>query len=171
MTTEIQVTRNQITAVMAQAATPMAANRAIESMLKQLVRLEPEWTKGDLTDNRRISYTVMGSKEKTSQAMALLSSTMIPATGVNLGIELDRLQSLTKQRAMVPRAQAMQTVAVLEELSNVPADMAVYALRAWIHQPDKSKAMWFPSWAELEEFFYEALQDRVLMLKACDVGD
>lgn len=93
---------------------------------------------------------------------------MIPATGTNLGDELDRLQALTKQRAMAPRAQAMQIVAMLDELSQVPADMAIYAMRSWIHQPDKLKAMWFPAWAELEELFYEALEDRKLMLKACE---
>ena len=103
--------------------------------------------------------------------MALLSSTMIPATGADLGIEIDRLQAVTKQRAMTPRAQAMQTVVMLEELSQVPADLAIYAMRAWPHRRNHSKpedATWFPGLGELEKFFDEALQDRELMLKACE---
>ncbi len=96
---------------------------------------------------------------------------MTPAIGTTLGDELARLEALTKQREKSPQARAMQVVAMLEELSVIPADMAVYALRAWIHQPDKSKAMWFPAWAELEEFFIDALEDRVLMIKACEMSD
>ncbi|MCK5218088.1 hypothetical protein KAR10_01115, partial [bacterium] len=165
---QLITTQNQVTAVMAQAETPMAANRAIKSLVKQLVRLEPEWTQGDLSNHSPIGYRMMGIPEQISKAMGLISSTMIPATGANLGIELERLEAMTKQRAMTPKAQAMQRTYMLEELMNVPADLAIYAMRAWIHQPDKSKAMWFPAWAELEEFFEDALQDRVLMLRACE---
>jgi len=102
------------------------------------------------------------------KAKALLLTTMTPALGKVLGYELDRLQSITKQRQMPPEAAAMQLGTMLEELKMVPADIAISALRGWVHQEDKRKAMFFPAYAELIESFGYEFEERRLMLAACE---
>ena len=93
---------------------------------------------------------------------------MTPASGEVLGFELERLEALTKQREKSPEAKAMQAGCMLEELSKIPADIAVSALRGWIHQQDTRKAMFFPAYAELKELFGYEFEERRLMLAACE---
>jgi hypothetical protein len=53
----------------------------------------------------------------------------------------------------------------LEQLTAIPGDLALYAIRNWTRQGGE-QAKWFPSWAELVELIEDALHDRELMMEA-----
>ena len=96
---------------------------------------------------------------------------MTPASGDDLGDALDYLESITKQRKMTDAAMNMQKFAMLQELKKLPADIAMGALKAWPHRrnhEDPEDAKWFPAFPELEKFFEIELEERRLMLAACE---
>ncbi len=81
--------------------------------------------------------------------------------------ELTELSVLTKQKNRDDVEIKLQIKVYINKLSGIPADMALYAIRKWPEQ-NNDNAKWWPAWAELKALFNDALEDRKLMLKACE---
>lgn len=81
--------------------------------------------------------------------------------------ELTELSVITKQKNRDDVEIKLQIQVYIKKLSTIPADMAIHAIRSWPEQntPD---AKWWPSWSELKALFSDALEDRKLMIKACE---
>jgi len=129
----------------------------IMALLPPALKLEPNFH-GPLDDPSITSFTVTG--EGTTEAIAALEATMIPAPANLLAQELAKLAMLTKQKDRGIENKLLVT-AYMEKLSRFPADAVLWAIRGW---PDES--MWFPSWYELKERIESRTSERVLMLEA-----
>lgn len=143
------------------AASPWEANRAIRSLTSQWTWLAEY---GSLTNDTPIRYRFKGDGETARQAMTTL---MRPADSDVLARELVNLAAVTKRRADSPSDTKLMIAAYLDLLSDVPADLALWALRMWPKQKTDA-AKWFPAWAELRGLIDDALTDRRRMMDAIE---
>lgn len=109
-------------------------------------------------DHRPVRFEFDGDR---GAARREVEREMAPADVEVIAQELSKLAMLTKRRQGEESGTRLLIAAYLERLSEVPADMALYALK---EAPNRSP--WFPSWHELYALFEDALHERKLMLEA-----
>jgi hypothetical protein len=105
-----------------------------------------------------VGFDLVGDPDPVRLALA---EAMRPAPPDVLVRELSKVEMLTKRRQGEAVETKMLIAAYLERLSEVPADMALYALK---EHPNRSP--WFPAWHEIQALFADALKERRLMLEA-----
>ncbi len=92
---------------------------------------------------------------------------MLTCSKTELLTELTSLSVQTKQKNRDDVEIKLQIKIYLEKLAEYPKDIALHAIRQWTEQ-NSDDAKWWPSWSELKMSMNEALEDRVLMLRACE---
>ena len=102
-----------------------------------------------------MGFDLVGDPDPVRRALA---EAMRPAPPDVLVRELSKVEMLTKRRQGEAVETKMLIAAYLERLSEVPADMALYALK---EHPNRSP--WFPAWHEIQALFADALKERRLM--------
>jgi hypothetical protein len=102
-----------------------------------------------------VGFELVGDPEPVRRALA---EAMRPAPPDVLVRELSKLEFLTRRKKGEAVETKMLIAAYLERLSEVPADMALYALK---ESPNRSQ--WFPAWYEIQALFADALKERRLM--------
>jgi len=112
----------------------------------------------DPTSTAIVGYAVEGDAGAMAGA---LQREMRPAPVEDLVRALTKMDMLTKRRQGEEGDTKLLIAAYLERLSEIPADMALYALK---EAPKRSP--WFPSWHELYEIIEDELRDREMMLEA-----
>lgn len=142
------------------AVDPWMGTKALLALLEPQVSFSVKWSQ-NLKDMKIQGYTVKGN---TAEAVKLLKASLTPAPKDVLVKELTKLATKTAMRKEEQGDLKLKIAAYLEELEQLPADMAIHALKTW---PRRPQGKWFPSWAELYGLVEPELRDRQLLLEAC----
>lgn len=95
----------------------------------------------------------------TTEAREVVVQSLRPASAKELAKALAMVEALVSRRKTDTAETAVTVAAYLVMLNEIPADIALYALKKARH------LKWFPAWADLEELFGDAVRERELMLE------
>lgn len=141
-------------------ASPWTVNKALRDSLSVQVKWQPVYA--GMKNHSPVAYRMTGDR---GLALSVLREMMKPGDLTQIALELGKLAAITKRKATDEQDMKFTIAAYMERFSEIPGDMALYAIRRWPEQKGEM-SKWFPAWSELRELFEDALEDRERMLKS-----
>ena len=147
-----------VTGTLTSIGNPFNANKSLEASLKLARPLNPIYAGPG--DNLMIDH-FEPQPDAPAEAIAIMRQSLTAASAPLLIDALTKLEITTARKATQETDTARLILAYLDLLSEIPGDIALWALREW---PNRSK--WFPTWNELYGLCKEPTRDRQKMLEA-----